>query len=612
MREQLADAHRSERRPIRLLDPGCVERIAAGEVIERPASAVKELVENSLDARATRVRVSLQRGGYEEIVVEDDGHGIPAREIPLALERHATSKIAGSGDLSSVASYGFRGEALASMAAVSRFTLKSRWKDEEVGGRIDLVGGRVERKEPCSRLHGTTIEIRDLFFNVPARKEFAKSDSSEKRAVTQVLQSLALAHPEVSFVLESDGSRTLDLAPAKDLQTRALSIFGSSVTEHLRRFDGESGPLRVMGLTSRPTYTRGNRTGQFFFVNRRPIHDKTLAHALSSAYRDVIPSGRFSMTLCFVEIPPSRIDVNVHPTKSEIRMRDEGTLHTLLRHSIRESLQLRHEEPEGSPSTADGTPESQRLASVERAALDSLLSGHSEGYATGPQWSRRKEKPSLFDENQLGEGGGSFKPTGVPLDAGLPLQSGDTPLFWQLHATFILTQIRGALVIVDQHNSHERILYHQAKQNITGSAPPTQQLLFPATLELSADELSVYDVHRGDLEKVGFLTEPFGGQTILVRGIPADLRNWNDGSLLRDLLADLADAGKTGSDPREAILASYACHGAIRAGETLTLAEMQSLMDRLFSTDLPYSCPHGRPTLIRLGLPELERRFGRR
>jgi len=217
LREQLAESHRSERRPIRLLDPGCVERIAAGEVIERPASAVKELVENSLDAGSTRIRVALKRGGYEEILVEDDGHGIPVREIPLALERHATSKIAGSGDLSSVLSYGFRGEALASMAAVSRFCLKSRWREEELGGRIDLVGGRVERREAASRLHGTTIEIRDLFFNVPARKEFAKGESSEKRAVTQVLQSLALAHPEVAFVLETDGARTLDLPPAKDL-----------------------------------------------------------------------------------------------------------------------------------------------------------------------------------------------------------------------------------------------------------------------------------------------------------------------------------------------------------------------------------------------------------
>lgn len=606
-----------ERRPIRLLDPGCVERIAAGEVIERPASAIKELIENSLDAGATRIRVRLKRAGFAEMVVEDDGSGIPVRELPLALERHATSKIAGSGDLGSVLSYGFRGEALASLAAVSRLSLRSRWAEEELGARIDLVGGEVERREPCARLRGTTVEIRDLFFNVPARREFAKSDPSEKRAVTQVLQAAAFAHPEVAFELESDGSKILDLAPARDLETRVHAIFGASVAEHLRRFEGEAQGIRVMGLSSLPTHTRGNRTGQYFFVNRRPVFDKALAHAVGAAYREIIPAGRFAVCLVFLELPPSRIDVNVHPTKAEVRFRDEGTIHTLLRHAIQDSLQLRHEEAEtaggriralerGEMGAADN------LRSMGNNTLRELMEGRGEGYDRGPRWSRGHAKPTLFDAEALGEEGAAFRPSGAPLDVGAGAQPDGLPLFWQLHNTFILTQIRGALVIIDQHNSHERVLYDQAKRSLAGKTPPTQQLLFPATLELSPDELSVYQVHRGDLERVGFLSEPFGGNTILVRGIPAELRNWNDGSLFRDLLVDLADAGRSGSDPRETILASYACHGAIRAGDHLSLPEMQSLMDRLFATELPYSCPHGRPTLIRLGLPELERRFGRR
>jgi DNA mismatch repair protein MutL len=603
-------APKPERRPIRLLDPGCVERIAAGEVIERPASVVKELIENSLDAGASQLRIVLRGGGLEFLQVEDDGHGIAARELPLAVERHATSKIAGSGDLSAIVSFGFRGEALASIAAVSRFSIRSRVAEESVGARLDLVGGRLERREPVARLPGTTIEVADLFFNVPARRAFARGEQQERRAITQTVQTLALAHPAVAFRLMADEQNVLDLPAVKDLETRAHALFGASVAEQLRRFEGEWNGIRVEGLCSRPTYTRGNRTGQYFYVNRRAIFDKSIAHAVSMAYRDVIAPGRFPLCLVFLEIHPARVDVNVHPTKQELRFRDEGGVHTLLRHALQEALQLRHEEPEAMTPRLS-TPEARALARLEATAHQSLLEGPTEGYASGPLWSRSKASPTLFEE-PAGEG---FRPSGAPVDPGLFAQrqrAEPTTLFWQLHDTFILTQIRGALVIVDQHNSHERILYNEARRALDGQPIAQQQLLFPVTLELSPDELAVYEVHRGDLERVGFVTEPFGGSTVLVRAIPGDLRNWNEGALLRDILVDLAEAGQSARDPREAILASYACHGAIRAGERLSLPEMQSLMDRLFATDLPYSCPHGRPTLVRLGLPELERRFGRR
>ncbi len=608
-----------ERRPIRLLDPGCVERIAAGEVIERPASVVKELVENSLDAGATSVVVHLRQGGLEEIRVEDDGHGIPAHEMPLAVEPHATSKIAGSGDLGSVLSFGFRGEALASVASVSRFSLRSRFEGESVGSRLDMVGGRLERQEPDSRHRGTSVIARDLFFNIPARKEFMKSAASEKRAVTTVLTALALAHPQVAFRLESDGSTGLDLPTAADLQTRVHRVFGASVAEQLRRFEGEANGIRVEGMASLPTYTRGNRTGQFYFVNRRYVFDKGLASAISTAYREVVPAGRFPLVLLFVDLPTARVDVNVHPTKAEVRFRDASALHHVVRHALTDALALRREPAEGrfEESAERGeSPEAQALGRVE-ALLDGRgLRGPTEGYRQGPRWSRSHDSPTLFE----GAGDGperetSSSPLATPAgEAAFDPSSltGSHELFWQLHNTFILTQVRGALVIVDQHNSHERILYNQGKQALAGRNAPVQQLLFPTTMDLSPSELDTYGVHRGDLEKIGLLTEPFGGQTILVRGIPSGLRNWNDGALLRDVLADLAERGSSSRDPRESILASMSCHGAIRAGEKLTLPEMQALMDQLFATELPYSCPHGRPTLIRIGLPELERRFGRR
>lgn len=613
---------KSERRPIRLLDPGCVERIAAGEVVERPASVVKELVENSLDAGAALIRVRLRRGGVEEILVEDDGSGIPAREIPLAVERHATSKIAGSGDLTSILSYGFRGEALAAIASVSRFSLRSRWSEEDHGGRLDVVGGRLERNEPLARPSGTTVLVRDLFFNTPARKAFLRSEASERRAVTQVLTAIALAHPEVGFRLEAEGSVALDLPAARDLATRAMGVFGASVVERMRRFEGEAHGLRVAGLASLPTYTRGNRTGQFFYVNRRPIFDKGMAHAVSSAYREVVPGGRFPVLLVFLDVMPARVDVNVHPAKAEVRFRDEGAVHELIRHALQEALSLRHE-PEETPrgqgrgEPGGRSPEAEALTRIEQVAQELFLEGSGGAQTSRDRWRRAADAPALFDAVGTGETPGRFVPEGAPVDPGLSAVLGaaspeSTPLFWQLHNTFILTQIRGALVIVDQHNSHERILYNEGRKALDGRGAATQQLLFPVTLELTPAELATYEVHRGDLERVGFLTEPFGGSTVLVRGIPAEIRNWNEGAMLRDILADLGDAGHSGTDPREAILASYSCHGAIRAGERLTLPEMRSLMDRLFATELPYSCPHGRPTLIRIGLGELERRFGRR
>jgi DNA mismatch repair protein MutL len=435
-----------------------------------------------------------------------------------------------------------------------------------------------------------------------------KSDAAERRAVAQTLTALALANPATAFRLEANGSVVMDLPVAMDLETRVHGVFGSSVAEQLRRFDGEAAGMRVEGMVSLPTYTRGNRTGQFAFVNRRSVFDKGLAHAISAAYRDVIPPGRFPLCVLFLDVPTSRVDVNVHPTKAEIRLRDEGAAHELVRHAIRAALDLHREPSEVTPPLPRGGTVSaeEREGEALRELVENATWGASEGHATGPRWSRRQEGPTLFGPAAMEEVGGT---TARPESEAV---APEAAALWQVHNTFILTQIRGALVIVDQHNSHERILYDQGRQALDGNPVPVQQLLFPATLELVPAELTAYEVHATDLERVGFVTEPFGGSTILVRGIPSGLRNWNDGALLRDILADLADNRGESSDPRESILASMSCHGAIKAGEKLSVPEMQSLIDRLFATDQPYSCPHGRPTVIRIGLPELERRFGRR
>ncbi len=607
------------RKPIRLLDSATVDRIAAGEVIERPASVVKELVENALDAGARSLRIVLQEGGLASVVVEDDGHGIPQRDLPLAFERHATSKIGSAADILQVGTFGFRGEALASIASVSRCTLLSRVEEDEVGGMMTVTGGQIERREPAPRNRGTTVTVADLFFNTPARRKFMGTAAAEQRAVVQAVTALALAHPEVRWLLAGSGQTLLDLLPVDSLPARARDLFGSAVLEHLARFEKSEAGLAVGGLASRPTWTRGNRSQQFLYVNRRPIHSPPLLQAIQQAYREVIPPGRHPVAIVFLQVPAGEVDVNVHPAKNEVRLLLERSVFTLLVRALREGLDLRAAAAAGAGGAEGGPP-----TPLSAGALAGQLTGPLAGLAAaehdylqrhfGGPAAAAGQPPAPRGQGDLfgsGRSGGASALESAVADAGaLPLRQSP---FWQLHRTYILTQIRGALVLIDQHNSHERILYNEARQALRdgGAAIPTQQLLFPVHLELSPAQVQAFQSCRAQLERIGFVVQPFGGQSILVQGIPSSLRNWGEGRLLLDLLDDLAAGGEGGEENRD-LLASFACHGAVRAGEPLTVPEMQNLVDRLFATDTPLSCPHGRPTLIQFTLEDLEKRFGRR
>lgn len=623
--------------PIRLLDSSTVDRIAAGEVIERPASVVKELVENALDAGARHVRVAVQNGGLTSICVEDDGSGIPFRDLPLACERHATSKIGSAADITRVGTFGFRGEALASIASVSRLSLLSRVEEEDVGGLLTLVGGQTEKREPAPRNRGTTVTVADLFFNTPARRKYLGTASAEQRAVTATVTALALAYPEVRWRLTGDGQTLLELLPVDSLPARARDILGPAVMEHMARFEKEEGGIAVAGLASRPTWTRGNRSQQWLFVNRRPIRHAALAQAIAQAYREVVPPGRYPVAMVFLQIPLGEVDVNVHPAKSEVRLLLERSIFGLLHAALRDGLNLRAAGPFDLAAPAAGRADGgdpaglgarlAGLAAAERDYFRRHFGGDADGLTAAGAGSGAPQG-SLF-----GGGGPRAAAGGGPGDGEGPTPGAyespaaaarggavaDEPSlrsapFWQLHRTYILTQIRGGLVLIDQHNSHERILYNEAQKALGegGLRVPTQQLLFPANLELSPSQVQAFQANQGALERLGFLIQPFGGQSVLVQGIPASLRNWSEGQLLLDILDDLADTGVSTAASTDALLASFACHGAIRAGEILTVPEMQNLVDRLFATDLPLSCPHGRPTLIQFTLEELEKRFGRR
>ncbi|MFT5233317.1 MAG: DNA mismatch repair protein MutL [Candidatus Krumholzibacteriia bacterium] len=607
-------------RKIRVLDNATIDRIAAGEVIERPASIVKELVENALDAGARNLTISMEDGGLTSLTIEDDGHGIPFTQLPLAFERHATSKITAAADIMQVGSFGFRGEALASIASVSQILCVSRCDSEEVGGMIEIVGSELVRREPAPRNRGTSITVKDLFFNTPARRKFTKTAQAEKRAIMKLLTQLALAHQDVRWLVKSGSDVALDLRPAKSLTDRARDLLGASVMDHLARFELEKGGFSIGGLASRPTWTRGNREQQYIFINRRPVTNRALSQAIVQAYREVIPSGRFPVVIAFLQIPNGEVDINVHPSKTEVRLLLEREIFGMLKKALSEGLSLRRAAEmrpwaggdQDAPGTgAVDTPESSAIAKDEYLR-NYFQRGASAGYEFKgvPQG-----QAELFGSAAMRPGTG-IETTTSEDDSYLP--SSEPPLhsapFWQLHRTYIVTQIRGGLVLIDQHNSHERILYNEAKQALAaegGAGVPMQQLLFPAHLELTPGQIQAWQTHTDQLAAMGFTVEPFGGQSILVQAIPASLKNWNEGRLLLDILDDLAWDDKPSQENQIDLLASYACHGAVRAGEPLTVPEMQNLVDQLFATDTPLSCPHGRPTLIQFSLAELEKRFGR-
>ncbi|MFO7652947.1 MAG: DNA mismatch repair endonuclease MutL [Candidatus Krumholzibacteriia bacterium] len=612
-------------RQIQILDSATIDRIAAGEVIERPASVVKELVENALDAGARTLSIGLVDGGVAGITVEDDGAGVRFRDLPLAFERHATSKIASAADIMNVGTFGFRGEALAALASVSKVRMVSKVDDEEHGGLIELEGGSLVRREPAPRNRGTTVQVEDLFYNTPARRKFLKSGQAEKRACLRLVTTLAMAHWEVRWLLREEGQVLLDLPPAESLIVRVRDLLGASVCEHLDRFQAESGGFSVAGLASRPTWVRGNREQQVLFVNRRPVESPSLSKAIAQAYREVVPAGKFPVVIAFLKVPAGDVDVNVHPAKTAVRLLLERQVFALLKRALQEGLDLREAAPfvpragGGTTGTEGGRANDLRagIAAAESDFLERHL-GSQASAGRGPVGASGsgafgRRQGDLFTRAEAAGGGTAAGPSERREDE--PARAHPAP-FWQLHRTYIATQIRGALVLIDQHNSHERILYNQAQKAMReGGGVPTQQLLFPAHLDLSAEQVHVFHQVRDRLQRLGFSIQPFGGQSVLVQGIPSSLKNWNDGRLLLDILDDLAghgDEAHPAHESHDALLASFACHGAIRAGEPLTVPEMQNLVDQLFATDDPRSCPHGRPTLLQMPIEDLERRFGRR
>ncbi|MBT8155082.1 DNA mismatch repair endonuclease MutL [Epibacterium ulvae] len=631
---QISPKPQGDTRPvIRQLDDSAINRIAAGEVVERPASAVKELVENAIDAGATRITVEVADGGKTLIRVTDDGVGMTPDDLPLALSRHATSKIDGS-DLLNIHTFGFRGEALPSLGAVGRLTITSRAKGQDAA-QIRVSGGTMEPVKPAALRAGTIVELRDLFFATPARLKFMRSDRAESQAISDTIKRLAMAEPSVGFILRDvsgggDGRVTFRADPLSGdlfdaLHGRLSHVIGRDFAENALRIDATREGLRLYGYAALPTYSRGAAVSQFLFVNTRPVKDKMLTGALRAAYMDFLSRDRHPAAALFIDCDPTLVDVNVHPAKSEVRFRDPGLARGMIVSSLRHALAeaghrasstvagatlgaMRPEEP-----TASGAP---RAYQMERPSSGARAASYA---AQRPDFMPAPPHPTAahgFADMADSYSGRVVTTPDPATDASVDAKTEHLPLGaarGQVHENYIIAQTQDGMVIVDQHAAHERLVYEQLKTQMAENGVTAQGLLIPEIVQLSDGDCARLLEVAEDLRKFGLSIEPFGGNAVAVRETPAILGEVNAEAMLRDILDELADQGESQlvQSRLEAILSRVACHGSIRSGRRMRGEEMNALLREMEATPHSGQCNHGRPTYVELKLADIERLFGR-
>ena len=587
---------------IALLPPFVADQIAAGEVVERPASIVKELVENSLDAAAKRIEVQIEQGGLKRVRVTDDGQGIHPEDLPLALSRHATSKLASAKDLLGVQSLGFRGEALASAASVSRLTLISRPPEQASGCQISVQGGEVFGQGPRGHAPGTTVEVEDLFFNTPARRKFLKAERTENQQTQAALHRLALSRFDVAFELRMGGKR--QALPAGAPQERLATVLGPEFVQRNLELDESRGGLRLHGWVGLPTSSRRQADRQYFFVNGRAVRDKLVGHAIRQAYRDVLFHGRHPLFALYLELPADQVDANVHPTKHEVRFRRARDVRDFIFGSLHRALRdLRPGDappPAAPPGAAAGGPESR----TGPLPLNPAPSGASADAWAGPAVLARSGGSTLAAAEALATyraDQASEAEQAPPLGYALA----------QLHGVYVLAQNAQGLVVVDTHAAHERITYEKLKRDMAQAGVVTQRLLVPLALDTTEAEAELAESARSDLAALGLVLDRTGIQSLQVREVPALLGDANIQQLVADLLAELANRGSARElgNRQDDLLASMACHGSVRANRSLTLTEMNALLREMERTENAEQCNHGRPTYLVQTLAELDRQF---
>lgn len=610
---------------IRVLPEILANKIAAGEIVERPASVVKELLENSIDAGARAVSLAVEGGGKRLILVRDDGEGMGQDDAILAFEHHATSKLQTIDDLGSIATLGFRGEALPSIASISRLTLRTRQPDAPglpaTGTEVEIQGGTLRHVKPIPWDRGTEVMVRDLFFNVPARRKFLRSNETELGHVTRLVTQYALAHSEMRFSLQSEGRSLIDVTPVRTLRERIFQVFGDKFLENLVELSGRSGPVELSGFSSRPHEQRTNPYSQFFFVNRRMVRDKVITSAVRQAYRHTMPASSYPVVLIFLQLPYEEVDVNAHPAKTEIRFRQQSIVHDLVRDTIGRAL-----------VQSKSIPVYEHLPAAGPGPFDqpgAVPGGYPPEFefrpaATAPDPFQRafhypfRELPPL--PSLSGQSHELMKLRadlllGATADQGQahPFASGGVRILGQMQESYIIACDREGLLIIDQHVAHERVLYEKLATSMQLRNVETQGLLVPITAELPPHEMATLERVLPELNRNGFQVEAFGGNAILIRSVPAVARDYDCRKLIAEILEGLEAEERTLDVERirDRLAVSMACHAAIKVNMPLTGEKMQWLLDELAQTRVPTNCPHGRPVILRFSLYEIERNFGR-
>jgi len=648
---------------IQVLPDILANKIAAGEIVERPASAVKELVENSLDAASRMIHVSVKSGGKRSMRVRDDGDGMSQDDALMAFEHHATSKLRAAEDLASIATLGFRGEALPSIAAVSRLTLRTRREQDTVGTEIEIHGGILRSVKAISWDRGTEIEARDLFYNVPARRKFLRSHDTELGHIARLITNYALSRPETRYTLESEGRTLLDAAAVTDIKDRIYQTLGGAFLDCLIPFDGQCGNTRVHGFTSLPEERRTNSYAQYVYVNRRMVRDKVLLGAIRQAYRNLIPSTAYPVTILFLELPFDEVDVNAHPAKTEIRFRDQNGVYRLTSETINQALRenivipsyAHSSVPSFSPDGIAAFPESEQgssgtpLDSRSRTAAAEVLPSSSvpledstmadpsaANWNSGSAYGGRRSAPQAFNytptNNYLNSSasiapnafGKAAYPAGARYATELLLSPArhterdilGARIIGQLHNSYIIACDAQGLLIVDQHAAHERILYEKLTAEIISGRIETQGLLNPLSIDLRPPQMALIERMLTELALNGFDVESFGGDTIIVRSVPAIALDSDIKALIYEITQalDTLDEAERGIDAkmiRDRIAIKTACQSAVKANMPLSQEKMRWLLDELSKTAVPTNCPHGRPAILRFSIREIEKNFGR-
>ena len=597
---------------IQILPENLANKIAAGEVVERPASVVKELIENAIDAEADEIRIFVEEGGKKLIQVIDNGLGMSEADLPLAFERHATSKISTQNDLDRIETLGFRGEALPSIASVSQVEVKTRQAEDKMGTIYTLNGGRDGKLKKTAANVGTSISVRNLFFNTPARRQFLRSVNAEVQQILNVVKRFFLAYPHIAFQLTIDGREVYNLKKS-DVGERVQAVIGASIFRGLLKVSASLGGVELRGFVSRPDVVRKSRGMQFLFLNGRPIQDRALNHAIFQAYGNLIHSGEYPVYVLYLEMDPGLVDVNVHPTKMEVRFSNERSLYYFVISSVRKVLSDEGVIPEFT-STPEGSALKQVIDKTDqpRQIINEMRhrKRYMGRYGSGAQLSLTYFEPQPQKDSEPGQ---PDKKQGdmLPATQQQPQLSGDVQ-FWQLHNRYIISEIKSGMVIIDQHVAHERILFERTLKALQKQGSGAgQKLLFPQKITLNYDDFMVFKEIHEVLNKIGFSIKVFSGTTIVIEAMPADVKVGRESQILLDIIDYYRNEPLHDFDHLHKVAAAYACKNAVKSGEKLTQTEMQNLVDQLFACETPFFCPHGRPVIVTIDLEELDRKFKR-